>query len=521
MINRKNPRQRLLFDRVEEILSDKAKSRLDADWPGIFRRAILQLMPVEDLGEGFSPDFGRPTKEHYSMCGLILLKEYFGWTDEETVDQYLYSFKIQYALKIQPDCLDMSSRTLTRYLKLFRDKELAARLMEDVTSVIVRELNIEVDKQRLDSTHVFSNMADLTRSMLMFRTLKRFLVQVKRHESKLYHELEEEVRKLYDGSGKWVYDKDIADRNVRFRGKTYTNKEQVMWDSAEIIKRFEDHDKLSNMNTYKDLVRVFHEQCEVVDGNIKRRKHPGGNAIVNTSDPDAGIDNKGVGYQAQVSQTCNPDNPVQIVTAVIPQSASESDQNAVEPMLDEAEKIGAKPQRSLMDSGYGSDENVTNAADRGVELIAPTTGKEDGKLGLEECVFDENNRLIKCPLNKKPLKCTFKDGKGRAVFAGNICGKCPEYEHCCSSKSGNNYVISYDARSLRLRARRLYEQTDEFYEKHRIRGGIEALFGNLKQNTPLRRLGVRGKSAVYNAIYSIMTVHNIMQMTQYHQKAMI
>ena len=92
MINRKNPRQRLLFDRVEEILSDKAKSRLDADWPGIFRRAILQLMPVEDLGEGFSPDFGRPTKEHYSMCGLILLKEYFGWTDEETVDQYLYSF---------------------------------------------------------------------------------------------------------------------------------------------------------------------------------------------------------------------------------------------------------------------------------------------------------------------------------------------------------------------------------------------------------------------------------------------
>ena len=279
-------------------------------------------MPVEDLGEGFSPDFGRHTKEHYSMCGLILLKEYFGWTDEETVDQYLYSFKIQYALKIQPDCLDMSSRTLTRYLKLFREKELAARLMEDVTSVIVRELNIEVD-------------------------------------------------------------------------------------------------------------------------------------------------------------------------------------------------------RSLMDSGYGSDENVMHASDRGVELVAPTTGKDPEKLGPEECEFDENNRLTKCPRGRKPLKCTFKDGKGRAVFSCNTCGKCPEYGRCCSSKIGNNYVISYDARSLRLRARRLYEQTDEFYEKHRILGGIEALFGNLKQYTPLRRLAVRGKSAVYNAIYSIMTVHNIMQMAKYHQKVMI
>ena len=41
------------------------------------------------------------------------------------------------------------------------------------------------------------------------------------------------------------------------------------------------------MNTYKELALVFHEQCEVIDGNIKHRKHPGGGALVNTSDPDA------------------------------------------------------------------------------------------------------------------------------------------------------------------------------------------------------------------------------------------
>ena len=154
--------------------------------------------------------------------------------------------------RIEPDCLELSTRTMERYLKLFRQNDLAHNLMETVTSRIITDLDIQVDKQRLDSTHVFSNMANLTRSMLMFRT-------VKRHESKLYYGLDEVIRKLYDGSGKWVYDTDTADPNVRFRGKTYTNKEQVMWDAAEIIKRFEDHEKLSNMNTYKDLVRVFHE----------------------------------------------------------------------------------------------------------------------------------------------------------------------------------------------------------------------------------------------------------------------
>jgi hypothetical protein len=412
---------------------------------------------------------------------------------------------------IEPDNLDLGTRTLERYMKIFRKNELAQKLLDTVTRQIIADLNIKVDKQRLDSTHVFSNMADLTRSMLMFRTVRRFLIQVKRHENKLYHELDAELRKLYDGSGRWVYDKEVATRNVRHRGKTYTNKEQVMWDAMKLIERFENHEKLSKINTFKDLVRVFNEQCEVVDGNLRRRKHPGGEALVNTSDPDAGVDNKGVGYQAQVSQTHNPENPVQVIATVIPQSASESDQNAIEPMLEKMKQNNAMPEECCADAGYGSDENVLNAAGQGVELLAPTSGKEKGNFGLEECEFDQNDRLVKCPLGRKPLKSVFKDGKGRAVFAGNICGKCPEYKRCCSSKNGNNYVIAYDARGLRLRERRLCEQSEEFYEKYRFRGGIEALFGNLKQNTPLRRLSVRGKEAVFNAIYSIMAMHNIMQ----------
>jgi hypothetical protein len=96
-------------------------------------------------------------------------------------------------------------RTLERYLKIFREKELAQKLMQDVTSMIIEELNIEVDKQRLDSTHVFSNMADWSRSMLLFRTTKRFLVQVKRHESRLYYELDEEIREHYESKGDWIY----------------------------------------------------------------------------------------------------------------------------------------------------------------------------------------------------------------------------------------------------------------------------------------------------------------------------
>ena len=517
MINRHDPRQIQMFDRVEEILHPKAQARLDGDWPGVFRRAILQLMPVDRLGEDFSYDFGRPTKEHYSICGLILLKDYFGWTNEDTIDKYLYDLKVQYALKIQPDNLQFGSRTLERYLKLFREKELAHKIMDDVTVMIIKELNIEVDKQRLDSTHVFSNMADWNRSMLLFKTTRRFLVQVKRHEAKLYDEIDEDLREHYESQGGWIYG-DVKTRNVRYGNHICNNHEQLGWDMLRLIERFEKHPKLSSMNTFKDMFRVFSEQCEIDDGKVKIRKHPGGAAIVNPSDPDASIDNKGVGYQVQVSETYNPENPVQIITAALPQTASESDQNAVKLMLEKMENAGAKPEMLLADSGYGSDENVVTSAQKGVELIAPANGKDAGKVGLEECELDSEQRIIKCPLGKQPLSKKFDGEKGRAVFADKVCGNCPMLKQCSSSKSGKNYVITYDAKSLRLRERRLHEKTEEFREDYRMRSGEEALFGRLKQFTPLRRLGVRGKIAVYNAIYSITAVHNIMQMAGFYKK---
>ena len=514
MINVNDFQQNRLIERIDEILHPKNKARLDEDWPGVFRNSFLQMMPVEDLGKRFSRDLGRPTKEHYSVCGLILLKDYYGWTNQEAVDQYLYNLKIHYALMIEPDNLEFSLRSFERYLKIFRKSELAQKLMGNVTRKIIAELNIKIDKQRLDSSHVFSNMADWSRSMLLFKTTKRFLIQVKRHESKLYYELDEELRKLYEAPGKWIYEAKIRVRNVRYGKQVCSNKEQIGWDMLRLIERFENHPKLSGINTFKDMVRVFNEQCEIEDGKVKIRKHPGGSAMVNPSDPDASIDNKGVGYQVQVSQTCNPDNPVQIITAAQAQTASESDQNAVNPMLEKMEENNAKPEELLADSGYGSDENVINAAKKEVELLAPTTGKTEGRLGLEECEFDDDNRIIKCPRGKKPLHKKFDGQKGRAVFFSKTCKDCPKFKQCIASKQGNNYAITYEVKSLRLRDRRLYEKTDEFKDSYRPRGGIEALFGNLKQNTPLRRLGVRGKEAVHNAIYSIMTMHNIMQMAK-------
>ena len=65
------------------------------------------ILPVERLEEDFSKETGRPTKELYSMAGLLFLKEYFNWSLEETRFNYMADMKIQYALNIEKDGMRM------------------------------------------------------------------------------------------------------------------------------------------------------------------------------------------------------------------------------------------------------------------------------------------------------------------------------------------------------------------------------------------------------------------------------
>ena len=513
MITVKDPRQTGLFDKFADVLPPKIRRVLDDRWEGVFRTTILELMPIEAMSQRLCVDNGRPSHELYAMCGLIMMKEYFGWTIEETIWKYSCDLSVQYALNVQSDKCEVAERTFMRYLDDFRKKELAVTLMEEVTAALIEKLNIKVDQQRLDSTHICSNMANWGRAQLMANVVKKFLIQLKRHQNTLYYKLDRELLDRYEKSTGWIFADPTTKSNGRKAQNISSNREQIGYDMLRLLETFETHPQVSNMNTYKMLFRVFHEQCYIDDGKVKIQAHPGGNAMVNPSDPDAANGHKGNGYQAQVMETCNPENPVQLITAVLPQKASACDQNAVDLMLPLAEKVGAKPETVLADAGYGSDENVLNAADAGVKLVAPTTGKNPERFGLEDFHIDELNRVVKCPCGKSPLKKQYGvfSGKGRVVFASSCCGDCPHRTKCPVSKSGNNYSLDYDARSLRLRTRRIHEGTAFFQEEYRLRGGIEGLFGRLKQFGPLRRLMVRGKTAVHNAIYLIMAGHNIMQ----------
>ena len=85
------------------------------------------------------------------------------------------------------------SRTVERYQKLFREDELAAQVFHDVTTGLTEKLELDISRQRLDSTHVFTHMASFGRTKLMAVAIKRFLTQVIRHAPEQYAALPEDV----------------------------------------------------------------------------------------------------------------------------------------------------------------------------------------------------------------------------------------------------------------------------------------------------------------------------------------
>jgi hypothetical protein len=260
-----NPQQTRLFDPFDRVLTEKTRKRLLEGWPGIFRHVILELMPVDTISGRFNPTMGRPTKELYSMAGLILLMEFMDWTKDQALDTYSFSMNVHYALNLEPVTHDISKRTLERYINLFEEDDLAKATMDEITTTLVEVLGIKIDKQRLDSTHIFSDMASFGRTRLMGVAVKRFLTQVIRSNKQDYNSLEESFRQRYaPGVNQLFADtkKDSESRRLL--------RQQVAEDMYYLIQRFADLDEYVRKNTYKSLERIFCEQCEV-DEETKNR----------------------------------------------------------------------------------------------------------------------------------------------------------------------------------------------------------------------------------------------------------
>jgi len=510
-----NPQQTRLFDPFDSVLTEKTRKSLLDDWPGVFRHVILELMPVDVISGHFDPTMGRPTKELYSMAGLLLLMEFMNWTKDEALTAYRFHMDIHYALNLEPVAHDLSIRSLERYIVLFEKDDLAKSTMEEITIKLVDILGIEIDKQRLDSTHIFSDMASFGRTRLMGVAIKRFLTQVIRSNKDDYNSLEESFRNRYAPGVNQLFADTKKDRESH-----RLLRQQVAEDMHFIIRYFGDNAEYNGKDSYKAVERIFYEQCEVHEEKVCIKKKTGGNVMQNPSDPGASYDgHKGPGYQVQIAETCNPENKVQLITCAIPQTAVESDTAATSKVLDSLEESELLPQEMFADTHYCSDENIQAAAERGVELVGPVQcgsliDKDVDHLNVDDFDIDEETEeVVCCPAGHKPASSIHdkQTGQTKTVMPSSTCSQCEFRKECPVEKCRDGYCLYHTAKQRRLAGHRREENTDVFRDRYRIRGGIEGTNSGLKRKTGLGQLRVRGKPRVFRSILLKIVGWNILR----------
>lgn len=509
-----DPKQGVLFDSFHAITTPKTRKRLLQGWVGVFRHIILELLPVDVISGHFNPSLGRPTKELYSMAGLILLQEFRNWTKDEAVEAYCYYTNVQYALNLEPITHELSKRTLERYIGYFKNDGLAKSIMDEITCSLIELCGIKISQQRLDSTHIFSDMASFGRTRLMGVTIKRFLTQLKKHDLAAYESLEAPLRARYAPDTNHLFG-DIKKGNEQFQKLRL----QVAQDMYMLTKQFLDDGNHNNRTTYKNLVCIFYQQCEVEEDKVSIIPLTGGDVMQNPSDPDATYDgHKGSGYQVQLSETCHKDNDVQLITCAIAQTAVDSDSQAIEGVLAHLTASNLLPEELLADTAYNSDSNIEYAQAKGVDLIGPVQGASNktdcNALTIDDFNVDDKTEEVQyCPEGNQPLSSKHNNatGKTKTNMPATACSQCDYCNRCPVNKVSAGYQLEHTAKERRIAGRRCEMKTDVFKERYKPRGGIEGTNSCLKRKMGLGKLRVRGRPSVYHAIYLKIAGWNILR----------
>jgi hypothetical protein len=499
----KSVNQLQIFDAWAD-MSPKRRRLLDKSWPGLFLQQILPVLPVASIARYFCDRMGRPTNDLRVYAGVLLLQQMLDMTDQEAVDALAFDIRWHYALDI-PEESDrykyMSARALFNVrIRAMADSKASEDIFDNVLDRLASVFDVLPADQRLDSVQVKSNMRRLGRAGLIGRTIRKFLVNLKRQYSNLYAECD-----LGMISGFLPEEKE---KHVCFGMLKPTEAQKTLTQLAGILyyltTRFSADKEVQRMNSYKLLERVLAEQCKVVEDQStavpKEPKDVSSDSLQNPSDPDAGYSgHKGQGFQVQVMETHaggdaeSDDTQLNLITHIQVDPACASDGDALIPAIEAAEGRGMKPESVTADTLYGSDDNYVQADKRGVELIAPTIGTpKKEEFNLSDFIIEPDGGIHSCPEGQAPLDIGKNGEYHTAYFDIVICKACLQKDNCCI-KQGKQYgTVRYKDKTHRLAFRRQAEETDEFKNLYRMRAGVEATMSELDRKTGFKRHRYRG-----------------------------
>jgi hypothetical protein len=533
---RRSDPQGSLFE-SSNLLPDEKRQRLEREWPGQFRDHALPLIDEEEFRDLYCPDNGRPNKPVRTVIGVLVLKEMFDLTDEDTLGSVDYDLRWQVALNLTPEDAHCCQKTLHNFRAKLLGNDKAKQLFAGMTDKMLQALGLSAARQRLDSTHIVSNIARLTRLGLFCETIRVFLRELQKSAPQKFQRLPEPLRQRYlktDGADSPYHDAKSLETQRRLK--------VCARDVYRLSCRFEKDKEVLKWDAYNVLLRLLEEQCEIIATNavpeqddadaqdapvpvvLKESKEVSAASLQSPHDVDATYSgHKGKGYEVQVAETVGNGEKPELITHVETTPSCQSDEAATVPTVEALAQREIQPQELITDTNYASAANVMACEQRGTEVVAPVKGpaaeapQENEKTLADFTVDQKAAQPVLCPAGHAPESLEQQEnGSISATFSRLYCAQCPFRKTCPAKRNANGTrTLKTTLKEHVLAKRRRYEQTEEFRKRYAERAGIEATNSELKRAHGMGFLRVRGGARVKLAVYFKALACNVKRLVAY------
>jgi hypothetical protein len=484
-------------------LPEKQRKRLESSWAGTFYNQFFCLIKEEAFAVLYSDIPSRPNVPVNVLVGLEALKAGYGWSDLELYENYCYNLQVRYALGY--DRLgdgDFEIRTLYYFREQLsrynaeKGINLLEKAFEKITDAQIMDLKVRTGMQRMDSTQVASNIVFASRLQLMVEALQRIecILSAVDKAPRLADTL---APYMQDNAGHYTYrvkGKEAVQEHLRQIGQAI---------HALLLGLKPDY---ASEPAYQVMERIFAENFHLLEGGLRVKENTEltSGCLHSVDDLEATYRTKGKnhykGYVANVTETCDPENDLQLITKMQVAPNNVDDAQLMEETLPNL-KERTELEVLYTDGGYGSPRDDHILRDNQIEQIqtairgrAPSTEK----LNLADFKIKQTETgrptQITCLQSQTAAVQRSSQRKGFvAHFEVQVCKSCPFLQSCPvqRGKRDPRWHLRFSQKQAnvsRRRRRSLIHQE----EGRNLRAAVESTVRQVKHPFPASKLPVRG-----------------------------
>lgn len=481
----KNHLQTKLFN-VETRMNNTRRLFLNSSWSEKFYEKIFRAIDEKPYDALYCNDNGRPNFPVNILVGLEIIKEMHTITDEQLYENYHFNYLYQKALGVEDiNEYSFSIRTLYNFRCALEEyetrtgKDLFAAIFKNGRDEIISELGIKTGLQRTDSVMIGANIKRMSRFTLFHKVMSNLVKELSKQNEVVSDELRELVSEEEDSAYYRLTKAQVETKLVELAKFLFVH-----------VERWKSDERINKTQAYLNASRLLGEQCKVTNSTkveLKDVKEIASGSLQNPADPDATYRSKRdeafYGYASHGTETCDPENPIQVITAVDTVKNNVDDAKVLTkniPVLKEETNLDTM----ITDGGFVSDDVRDICLEKDVNFIATAIrGKSQEADTLDSLSFSlEENKLIdKCPNGEIPIKQKLKaDGTLIANFDVKKCMTCPLKERCIAFGSEKQSRIVIDTKRKWLDERKANLHTEEYLKLCKMRPAVEGLMEKLK-----------------------------------------